>query len=62
MGKNSPSQRRLLELGSAYGMDDVTELVELIGKRGFKKELELLKNEGVEEEYKNVTPLFRKIK
>lgn len=63
MGKNSPSQQRLLEIGGLLDMDDCVEALEIMLKRGFKKELALLKDEELDTtQYENVTPLFKKVK
>lgn len=63
MGKNSPSQQRLLEIGGLLDMDDCVEALEIMLKRGFKKELALLKDEELDAtQYENVTPLFKNVK
>lgn len=63
MGKNSLDQNRLLELGSAYGFDTCVELLDFLGKRGMKRELEELKGLGIDtSEFDNVTPLFKQSK
>lgn len=60
MGKNSPDQNRLLELASAYGFDTCVELLEFLGKRGMKRELQELKGLDIDlSEFDNVTELFK---
>lgn len=59
MRKNNPAQQRLLEIGGLVGMDDSVEALRLLLQRGFKRELEDLRNGiGIDlSEYENVTKL-----